>query len=580
MFKRLSVCAVILALAILPACGSTNNSTKTSTSSGKSSTSVSSATKSGSASTSTSVATQGATPMPDLTWEQIINLLTPSTVMIRTEVPASAVSNAMLTSGTGIVMSSDGYILTNAHVVDGASALSVYTSGSSKERPARVVGVSPCDDLAVIKVDDTTGLTPATFGKSSTQHVGEDVAAIGYPLNFDIGTDISIARGIVSKLNQTLEPYQSLIQTDAAINHGNSGGPLVNTKGQVIGINTLSFGQTAPGINYAISIDQAQQVIPDLKSGHNRLYLGMNLGPNDYSDYFGTDKGMVVEAVASDSPASVAGVEQAFLLTQLAGLDVNSMADVCKILRSHQDGDVLKVQFLNITASAAQTLAGEITVGKSVSTSKLAVIDSQPLAGATATSSSGTSTGNTGNTKDFSWDFTSNTGDWPVGNGNDLNASIGGGSYNVDTSANTGYVLSPQSVPNSTDATIQADVSVQKGYGGLVVRYSEDSNQKLSYYDCYLNPDGKYGCGVEVHGTWTSLVDPKASSAIKVGQTNTLQLTVIGNTITLTANGTDIDSFTDSQLTTGSIGLEVGDDGSGSGGQATFQKVLAEVIPK
>jgi serine protease Do len=577
MFTRLSICALLLALIVLPACGSSNKSTATTSGKGSTAVSTSAATT---AAASPTVAV--ATPAADLSWEQIIDLLTPSTVMIRTDVPPSAVSNEMLTSGTGIVLTADGYILTNAHVVTGASALSVYTSGSSKERSARIVGISPCDDLAIIKVDDTTGLKPATLGKSSDQHVGEDVAAIGYPLNFDIGTDISISRGIISKLDQTLQPYESLIQTDAAVNHGNSGGPLVNTKGQVIGVNTLSFGETAPGINYAISIDQAQQVVPDLQAGHNRLYLGMNLGPNNYSDYFGTDQGLVVEAVASDSPASVAGVQQAFLLTQLAGLPVNNMADVCKILRSHQDGDALKVQFLNITSTEQQLLAGEVVIGKNTSTTKVAVVDRQPIGGAeTPTSSSGSSgsTGGSGNVKQFSWDFSSDDGDWPTGNGENVTASISGGQYSFTVQPNIYAIYSPQSVPNATDQSIQSDVNLQAGYAGLAVRFSSDSDNNWTYYDCFIYTDGTYACGVSIKGQWSSKVDPTPSQLIKKGDVNTIQLTVVGSKVTFTINGTDVTSFDDTQITSGYIGIEAGSP-KDSNGTMSFSNIGAAVVPQ
>lgn len=578
MFTRVSIYALLLTLIILPACGGSSGKS-TASSGGKGTTAV--ATSTAAATISTPTAPPTATPVANLTWEQIIDLLTPSTVMIRADVPASAVSNEMLTSGTGIVMNNDGYILTNAHVVNGASALSVYTSGSSKERAARIVGVSPCDDLAVIKVDDTTGFKPATFGKSGTQHVGEDVAAIGYPLNFDIGTDISIARGIISKLDQTIQPYESLIQTDAAINHGNSGGPLVNTKGQVIGINTLSFDQAlkATGINYAISIDKAMQVAPDLQSGHNRLYLGMNLGPNDYADYFGTDQGLVVEAVASDSPASAAGIQQAYLLTQLAGLPVNSMADVCKILRSHKDGDALKVQFLNMTQSEQQILQGEVVIGKATSTTKVAVVSNQPLSGtASATSTSGGS-GSTSNIKQFSWDFASDNGDWPTGKSNNTNVTISNGTYNVSLLPNIYAIYSPKSVPNSGDQSIQTDVNVQAGFGGLAVRFSSDSSNNWTYYDCFIYTDGTYSCGVSIKGQWSALVQPTASAQIKKGATNTIQLTVIGSKLTFTINGTDVASFNDTQITQGVIGVEAGSPKS-SNGSMSFDNIGVGVVPQ
>jgi S1-C subfamily serine protease len=501
--------------------------------------------------------------------------------MVRADVPASAVSDELAVSGTGIVMTADGYIVTNAHVVDGAASLTIAASGSNKERPARIVGVSPCDDLAVIKVDDVQGLKPAVFGKSSQQQVGEDVAAIGYPLGSSIGTDVTITRGIISKLDQPLEPYESLIQTDAAINHGNSGGPLVNRQGQVVGINTLGFdASVATNINFAISIDQAQQVIPDLQGGHNRLWLGMNLGPNNYSDYFGTDAGLVVEAVASKSPASAAGVQQALLLTQLEGIDVNSTADVCRILRSHQDGDGLKVTFLNITNTESQVLQGEVTIGQAVSSNQVKVVNSAPLAGtaqSTATSASSTSTSG-GSAVNASWDFSSDTGDWYTGDGDSATVAISSGAYNVTFKKPNIYnVYRPTSVPAAGDQGMAADVNLKAGYAGIALRFSATSDNKWTYYDCYINIGDQYGCGLEVQDQYTALVQPTASPTIKHGQANRLQLTIVGSTITFSINGTQVNSFTDANAQSGTVGLEVGSP-SDSSGSASFMNVAASYV--
>ena len=502
--------------------------------------------------------------------------------MVRADFPATAVSDQAYGSGTGIVMTADGYILTNAHVVDGAAALTVAASGSNRQRPAQFVGVSSCDDLAVIKVDDAQGLKPATFGSSKNEKVGEDVAAIGYPLGSEIGTDVTITRGIISKLDQPLEPYESLIQTDASINPGNSGGPLVNRFGQVIGINTLGVDPTvATNINFAISIDQAQQVIPDLQNGHNRLWLGMNLGPNNYKDYFGTDAGMVVEAVASKSPASAAGVQPAFLLTQLEGLNVNSKADVCKILRSHKDGDGLKVQFLNITSTEQQLLEGEVTVGQNNSTAQVKVVNSQPIGGSSggSTATASASSGSGGTPVDASWDFGSSTGDWYTGDSDSATVAIANGAYNVTFKKPSLYnVYRPSSVPSAGDQAMAADVTVTAGYGGLALRFTASSDNKWTYYDCFINTGDQFGCGVEVNDQYTALVQPASSPAIKKGQVNQLKMSVVGTTITFNINGQQVASFTDSTIQKGTIGLEAG-GGSDAPGNITFDNVATEYMP-
>jgi S1-C subfamily serine protease len=133
--------------------------------------------------------------------------LQPSTVMIIADFPETAISCENVGFGTGFVYTDDGYIVTNAHVVEGAAAITVVPPGSNRERPARFVGVSTCDDLAVIKVDDMEGLAPAAFGRSDELKVGEEVMALGYPFGAEIGTDLSVTRGIVSKLDVQLPPY-------------------------------------------------------------------------------------------------------------------------------------------------------------------------------------------------------------------------------------------------------------------------------------------------------------------------------------------------------------------------------------
>lgn len=490
-----------------------------------------------------------ATPLAELSWEEVVDKLTPSTVMIRADFPETAVSWEGAGAGTGIVYSKDGYIITNAHVVDGAAALTVFTPDSNKERSARFVGISTCDDLAVIQVDDMEGLEPATFGESADLKVGQDVAVLGYPLSFDLGRDLSMARGIVSKVNQTLPPYESLIQTDAAINHGNSGGPMVNRQGEVVGINTLTIDPMfATNINFAISIDQARPVLEDLLQGKNRLWLGMNLGINEYADYFGTDQGLVVEAVASGGPASKANVQPAYLLTKLEGLTVNSMADVCKITRSHSEGDALKVEFLNVTDSGYQWLEGEIILGEATVGTPLRVVASESFAVAAG--------GGDGEVQTAVWDFTTDTGEWPTGAIEEATIAVMDGAYVFDLKSPESYwVVSPAGVEPGPQQLITADVFLSGGTAGLVSRYTINSANEWSFYLCYITYDGQYGCDVSVDDQFIPLVDPTPSSAITPGAVNELELMAVDNEITFTINGIDVAVLTDNTLGGGQAGL-------------------------
>jgi serine protease Do len=169
-------------------------------------------------------------------------------------------------AGTGVVVG-DGIVLTNAHVVEDAQSVTVTATGDDEPRDAEIVGTDPSTDVAVLRVDDTDGLAVADLGSSSSVAVGDDVVAIGNALALEGG--MTVTRGIVSALDRELDSDEGtltgLIQTDAAISSGNSGGPLVNAAGQVIGINTAvaasGGGVEASNIGFAISIDTAMDAV-------------------------------------------------------------------------------------------------------------------------------------------------------------------------------------------------------------------------------------------------------------------------------------------------------------------------------
>jgi putative serine protease PepD len=189
--------------------------------------------------------------------------------VVQRQGPFSATGEA---AGTGVVIGDGGEILTNAHVVDGATSITVTLAGDAGTRPAELVGIDTEHDLAVLRVDDTTGLTPAVLGTSADLQVGEDVIAIGNALDLD--GSLTVTRGIVSALGRSIdtgtEQLDDLIQTDAAISSGNSGGPLVNVRGEVIGINTAGAsgsGQvTVENIGFAIPIDDAVAIVAQLSA--------------------------------------------------------------------------------------------------------------------------------------------------------------------------------------------------------------------------------------------------------------------------------------------------------------------------
>jgi S1-C subfamily serine protease len=241
--------------------------------------------------------------------------------------------------GTGIIISPDGYILTNAHVVEGASKVTVGVAGKSKSLPATVIGADAEHDVALVKIDDASGLPAAELGRSADVKVGEDVVAIGNALG--LRGDPTVTRGIVSALNRTVENLTGMIQTDAAINPGNSGGPLVNLAGQVIGINTAVAADGAQNIGFAIPIDKAKSLADRLKTGQGpapTAFLGVST--TETSDGSG---GAQVVQVVSGGPAQKAGIAVGDLIVTFDGKPVSSADGLSGLVQARQPGDTVQV---------------------------------------------------------------------------------------------------------------------------------------------------------------------------------------------------------------------------------------------
>jgi putative serine protease PepD len=295
---------------------------------------------------------------------------------IATAVQPSVVSITVTTQmgqgeGSGVVLRSDGTILTNNHVVADAGQGGQMTVKFSdgKKASASVLGTDPATDLAVIKADGVSGLKPATFGSSDRLQVGDPVVAIGSPL----GLEGSVTSGIVSALHRTLSegsgdqqqlpqfPGQQqqqqggsggttigdAIQTDAAINPGNSGGPLVNSYGQVIGVNTAiatsGGGNGNIGVGFAIPIDTAKQVADQLiKSGKaTHAYLGVTL-----SDAMGGQQGALVASVQTGTPAAKSGLQEGDIVTQVDGKAIDGADTLSAVIRGHHPGDKITLTYV------------------------------------------------------------------------------------------------------------------------------------------------------------------------------------------------------------------------------------------
>lgn len=280
--------------------------------------------------------------------------------------------------GSGIIYSEDGYIITNYHVVEDAisstSAQVTVTLSNQEEYTAKIIGTDSVTDLALLKIE-ATGLTPATFGKSSDLQVGELAVAIGNPLGQEFAGSVTV--GYISALNRSIttdgRTYQ-LIQTDAAINPGNSGGALVNAKGEVIGINTVKVTDTTvEGLGFAIPSDDALKIIEELKLTGKivRPYIGIYGIDMDEATAQRNKlvEGVYVYQVFSGSPAEAAGISRGDIIVEFDGQQVKTKQELNNAKNKKSIGDKVKVkvyrggdyQELEITLSGDDGVSSEVT---------------------------------------------------------------------------------------------------------------------------------------------------------------------------------------------------------------------------
>ena len=328
-----------------------------------------------SASGSDSSITAASSSGSSLTTEQVADLVSPSVVVITTEQVVYSQwswygqNQVESGAGSGVIISSDGYILTCAHVVDGASTITV-TIGD-KDYTATLVGEDTTSDIAVIKID-ADGLTPATVGNSDSLKVGESVMAVGNPLGELGGT---VTSGIVSALNRSVSIQgsssvntMSLIQMDASVSPGNSGGGLFNMNGELVGIvNAKSSDSDAEGLGFAIPVNDAVKVAQELlENGYvtGRPYLGISyyavtdaqtaaqLGVNAYGVY-------IVEVVKG-GPADKAGLQAGDRIVSVDGSEVATQSDLGTLMQNHKAGDAIQIT----VARGGQMQTVTVTLGE------------------------------------------------------------------------------------------------------------------------------------------------------------------------------------------------------------------------
>ena len=258
-------------------------------------------------------------------------------------------------SGTGIVLSADGYLITNHHVIENAQVIAAQTS-DDRQFQASIIGSDEASDLAVLKVD-ATDLQPAEFGDSGKLAVGDRVVAIGDPLGAQLrGTMTS---GIVSAINRDLEVNDrtmTLIQTDAALNNGNSGGPLINCYGQVIGINTMKlrsyYSTTAEGLGFAIPMAVAKPILEELMengyvAGRPAIGISYDTLPLAFRIYYNLPEGVYISAVYDGSDAQAKGVAAGDIITAVNGTRVTSIDELNRVKNQFTAGDSITLTLYN-----------------------------------------------------------------------------------------------------------------------------------------------------------------------------------------------------------------------------------------
>lgn len=308
----------------------------------------------------------------------VVSKVSPSVVSVLTKLKSPSDYGSTTTqqegAGTGIIIGKDGYILTNKHVIKGASTVSVVLADGTSYDNVKVVGSDPLNDIAVLKIPNVNNLPVAELGDSSSVRVGQSVVAIGnslgqYQNTVTSGIISGTGRPISAQAGGSIQNLTDLLQTDAAINPGNSGGPLLNLQGQVIGINTAII-QDAQGIGFAIPINATKGILKSVLAGGplQRAYVGLNytsITPDSAKYYkLPVKEGAYVfsgssnSAVIPGSPADKAGIQEKDIITKVNGVSIGSQGDLSTLVAEYAPGDTIELSILR----GGQTLTVKVTL--------------------------------------------------------------------------------------------------------------------------------------------------------------------------------------------------------------------------
>lgn len=295
----------------------------------------------------------------------VVSKVSPSVVSIITQTQSKDFylgSSTQEGAGTGIIVSKDGYVMTNKHVVAGASTVGVALSDGTTYADVQVLGVDPLNDVAFLKIPNVNDLPSAELGDSTSIRVGQKVVAIGnslgqYQNTVTSGIISGTGRPVAAQAGNEVETLTDLIQTDAAINPGNSGGPLLNLQGQVIGLNT-AIAADAQGIGFSIPIGATKGILKGVLAGKGvqRAYLGINYVPitADVAEFYklSVKKGAYVfngdgkTAVADGSPAAKAGIKDKDIVTKVNDIDVGDRGSVSSLVAEFAPGEKIKLTLI------------------------------------------------------------------------------------------------------------------------------------------------------------------------------------------------------------------------------------------
>jgi putative serine protease PepD len=323
--------------------------------------------------TASQVANTPDTPAADGSVEQVAKEVLPSVVELEVEGSQGA------GSGSGIILSSDGLILTNNHVAEiaenGGRITVLFHDGSKAE--AEIVGTDPVTDTALVQAKGVDGLTPATIGKSANLQVGQEVVAVGSPY----GLDSTVTSGIVSALNRPVavgadaegnSTTYPAIQTDAAINPGNSGGPLVDMQGRVVGINASirtanGSDQGSIGLGFAIPIDEVLPIVDQMKNGETPTHARLGIAVSDVANPSGAEvvDGARIQEITNGSAADDAGLEQGDVITKIDDHPISGADSLVATVRSYRPGDKVEVTY----ERDGETHTTTLTLGSDAGTS-------------------------------------------------------------------------------------------------------------------------------------------------------------------------------------------------------------------